>query len=128
VTVADNDAVVSIKASDPSASERRAGQTADPGTFVFSRTGPTTSALTVYYVISGTAANGVDYTRIAGSVTIAAGQSSALVTIRPVDDAAAESPETVVLTLSTNPAYALDVTAASPAMTIADNDANEDDD
>src|SRR5438105_2381307 len=74
--------VVSIAATDPGASE--AGPKS--GTFTISRSGATTQALAVSYSIGGAASNGVDYTALSGTVTIAAGSASALVTVAPVDD------------------------------------------
>lgn len=109
---------VSVMASDPSAAE--AGR--DPGSFVISRQGDTTEALTVNYTLGGSATAGVDFASPGGSVTILAGAASALVTIDPLDDATAEDAETIVLSLSASPAY--DVAApSSAAVTLADDDA-----
>jgi gliding motility-associated-like protein len=47
-----------------------------PGKFVFDRTGNTTLPFTIHYVIAGTAVNGVDYTTIADSVVIPAGDTT----------------------------------------------------
>jgi hypothetical protein len=122
VTNADNDvvalAVVSISATDPNAAE--AG--VDAGTFVVSRTGATTGALDVIYTIGGTATNGTDYTpNLTGTVTIPDGQTSVAITINPVNDAATESGETVVLTLQADATYTLgtDNDSAAPAATAA---------
>ncbi len=52
---------------------------------------------TVYYNISGTAINGVDYTQIPDSVIIPAGQSSANLIIQPLYDGVPEGMETVIL-------------------------------
>ncbi|HVU34292.1 MAG TPA: DUF1800 family protein [Opitutaceae bacterium] len=54
---------------------------APPGVFTFSRTGPTTAPLTVYYTTAGAAINGVDYTKLGGSVTIPAGATSTTATV-----------------------------------------------
>src|SRR5207237_1237364 len=108
---------VTVAATDANASESGP----DSGTFTISRTGSTGSALTVNYTLSGTAQNGSDYQQLATSVTIAAGASSATVTVTPIDDSQVEGNETVVLTLAANSAY----TAGSPSsatVTIADND------
>ncbi len=104
VTIADMP-VVTVLAVDPSASE--AGP--DPGTFRFTRAGNTAPALTVTYTVSGTAANGVDYQNIPVTVTFPAGQATADVVITPIDDAVAEVPETVILTLTDGPLYDLGV-------------------
>ncbi len=54
---------------------------APPAVFTVTRTGITTSPLTVYYQITGTAAAGVDYAALPGSVTIPAGATSATVVV-----------------------------------------------
>src|SRR5262249_641931 len=86
-----------------------------------SRTGDTTKALTVFYTISGSTTNGVDYQTIAASTVIPAGQSQVQINVTPLDDSISEGNETVVLTLNANSSYAL-TPAASATVTIADND------
>src|SRR5262245_554004 len=70
VTLADNDATtlqtVTVVATDAAAAE--AG--VDPGVLTVSRTGATTTALTVNYTVGGTASSGSDYQALAGSVVI----------------------------------------------------------
>ena len=92
---------VTIAATTPTAAELGAV----PGTVTITRGGDTTAALTVSYAITGTATNGSDYVSIPASVTIPAGASSATVTVTPIPDNIAEGDETVVLTLSADPAY-----------------------
>lgn len=118
ITIVDNDLpTVSIIASDAGAAE--AGS--DPGTFTVTRTGNTSTALTVTYTIGGTATNGVDYTPApTRSVTIPAGQSSVNITISPIDDTATELDESVILTLVNSPNYNVGATTAT--INIADND------
>jgi N-acetylneuraminic acid mutarotase len=109
--------VVGVTAADPSAAE--AGR--DAGKFVISREGDAAEALTVNFVVAGTATSASDYASIGRSVLMPAGVKSIEVAVDPVDDAAAESAETVVLTLTASPAY--EIGAASAAtVTIADND------
>lgn len=93
----------------------------DPGTFHITRTGPTDSSLKVFFGIKGTATNGVDYTRLAGSVTIAAGKTFANVVVRPLTDNLNEATETVILKLSSRPAYSVGSTRTA-TVKIADND------
>ena len=117
-TITDDEApVVTIVATLPNATE--AGTA---GQFTVSRTGPTTAALTVNFSLSGsTALNGTDYTSIPISLTIPAGQSSAVININPIQDSANEGNETVVATLSANASY----TVGSPStatVNIADDD------
>ena len=70
--------VVSLVASDATATE--AGPTG--GAFTVSRSGETSAALTVTYTVGGTATSVSDYAALNGSVTIAAGQTSATITVR----------------------------------------------
>lgn len=70
-----------------------------PGEFTFTRTGSTESPLTVYYRMSGTASNGVDYELLPGQVTIPAGTNRTRLLVLPRADNILEQVETVVLTL-----------------------------
>src|SRR5688500_16045839 len=74
---------VTIRATDPNAAEKPATSIPDTGTFTVyrSNTPSLVNALTVYYSISGTATNGVDYTTLTGKVTIPAGASSAPIVV-----------------------------------------------
>ena len=122
VTILDNQAVVTVTATDPNASELNT----DPGVVTFSRTGDTSAALTVYYNVWGTAQPGVDYTGTAEhdqfiygyygnyyglsgsayydyrarSVTIPADASSAEVVITPIADSLVEGTETAAVLLA----------------------------
>jgi secreted trypsin-like serine protease len=91
--------LVSITTSDAVAAETLSTQTANTGTYVVSRTGATTNAMTVNFVISGSATNGSDYRSIPTSVTIPAGAASTSITLSPTDDALVEVSETAILTL-----------------------------
>ena len=108
---------VTLEATDGNASE----EGPDTATFTVTRTGPTTNALTVLYGTDGTATNGSDYQTISGSVEIPASQSSATITITPIDDAEDEGPEAVVLNLLADVAYTIGTPGLADA-TIADND------
>jgi hypothetical protein len=113
---------VSIAATDANAAETTTGTPADPGVFRISRTGATTSAVTLNYTVGGTATNGVDYNNLTGTATIAAGTAFTDITITPVDDSIVEGNEDVTLTLTAAPTgYALG-TATTAKVTIADND------
>lgn len=137
VTIADNDLPeVTVYATDATASEPGT----NTGTFTVNRSGITTSALTVYYNVSGTATSGSDYTAIGGSVTIPPGSSSQTISVVPIDDTLMENTETVIVTLTSNPSYILGpidcvedcyieatITIADddkPTVTIAATDAN----
>ena len=93
-----------------------------PGMFTVSRSGSTSSALTVNYTVGGTATAGSDYQSLSGSVLIPAGQSSAPIVVTPVDDGVVgEGNETVVVTLTADAAYAVGA-QNSGTVTIVDND------
>ncbi|MFM7752867.1 MAG: Calx-beta domain-containing protein [Cyanobium sp.] len=85
--------------------------------YTFSRTGATTSALTVNYTVAGDATLGTDYTGIAAtpatkSVTFAAGSATAVVTVDPTADTTIEADETIALTLAAGTGYTIGTTAA----------------
>ncbi len=115
--------VVSIRASDAAAAETATGQTANPGQFVITRTGATTSALTVTLAVSGTATNGTDYNTLGTTVTIPAGAASATINLAVRDDALVEGSEGVTLTVVAGTGYSVDSASAAASVTIADNDA-----
>jgi hypothetical protein len=71
-------------------------------TFLVWSDGATNTDLTVYYAISGTASNGIDYATIPDSVTIPAGKRYATITILPLSDqdSAYRHYDTVILTLT----------------------------
>ncbi len=71
----------------------------DKGKFTFTRTS-SSGALTVYYVIRGTATNGVDYKSISGSIAFASGKTSVELPIEPLYDELLEGDETVTVALA----------------------------
>jgi len=87
--------VVTIRATDAVASE-----SGDTGTFTLFRDGPTNSALNVYYLIGGTASNGVDYASLSQWTLIPAGARTATITVKPIDDALVEGTEFVEFRLT----------------------------
>ena len=81
--------------------------------YTFTRTGSTTAPLSVAYSVAGTASLGTDYTGIVGSpgtITFAAGSSTATVTVDPTADVTVEGDETVSLTLDAGPGYTVGTT------------------
>lgn len=86
---------------------------------VASATLPLTSPLTVTFTLSGTAANGTDYTSLPLTATFLAGSATADVVIAPLADALAEGSETVILALTTVTPYALG-SPTTGTVTIAD--------
>jgi len=109
--------IVTIAASDADATEAAV----DSGTFTITRSGATAGDLTVRLSIGGSATEVDDFLAVATTAVIAAGQSSVAVTLTPVDDGAAESAETVTLTVQPDPAYAIGA-ADTATVNIADND------
>ena len=81
--------------------------------YTFTRTGITTSALTVNYNVSGTTTFGNDYSQTGaatfnastGTVIFAANSATATVTIAPTADIIFEPDETIALTLATGNGY-----------------------
>jgi hypothetical protein len=89
--------VVSIRATDPLAT-----WSGDPGGFTFLREGPTNQTLNVFYLIRGTASNGVDYATIPDTTIIPAGMRTSSVVINPINNGQTIV-KTVVLQLAPPP-------------------------
>ncbi|HEY9692384.1 MAG TPA: Calx-beta domain-containing protein [Oculatellaceae cyanobacterium] len=97
--------------------------------YTFTRTGATASALTVSYTVGGTATFNSDYTQAGaasftattGTVTFAAGSSTASVTINPTTDTTVESNETVALTLAAGTGYTIATTSAVTGTIVNDD-------
>jgi hypothetical protein len=126
-TITDNDTpVVSLAATDSSGAE----QGTDPIVFSLTRGGSSSTSITVNLVWSGSAVLTTDYTVSATggtlasnrlSITLAAGATSALITVTPVDDVIAEGSEGVTLTLASGTGYIVGASSAASG-TITDND------
>lgn len=95
----------------------------------FTRDGDTTNSLLVNFTVSGSATLDTDYNQTGaeefdtaqGKVTIAAGQTTATVTITPIADNEIESDETVELTL-TQGNYIIDADTSGMAKSAIAND------
>jgi hypothetical protein len=81
----------------------------------------TNGPLTIYYTLSGTATNGLDYTNLTGFVTIPNSNYYALVYIHPTNDNILDFDETVVLTLVPTNGYVVNPTASQATIIIHDN-------
>jgi hypothetical protein len=102
--------VVSVSAFDSTARETPM----DQGRFRFTRTGSTSSSLTVAFTTTGTATSGTDYQALPATVVIPSGASFVDVFVTPLrDDDSSESSESVVVTVTDGPPY--DLGAASTA-------------
>ena len=110
------------------------GSVAEDGTtnlsYVFTRTGSTTNALTVNFTLSGSATLSTDYTQTGatltgnnGTITFAAGSNTATITVNPTADNDIEPDETVGITLASNPLYNISTTGTVTG-TINNDDAN----
>jgi len=110
---------VTVVATDATAGEPLTGR--GSGTFTFSRTGSTASALTVSFSVGGTATAGSDYTPLGTSVTIPAGSATATKPVDVLDDVAFEGNETVVLTVSAGAGYTVG-SPSSATITVEDDD------
>lgn len=118
-------AVVTVSAPDNSATEGT--PSVDTGTYTVSRTGATTDPLSVSFSLTGTATVGDDYSlttngnTIPSPLIIPAGQASINVTLTATDDAAQESSETAVLTVTSGVGYTVG-NPSSATVTIVDNE------
>ncbi len=90
-------------------------------TYTFTRSMVGTSAMLVNFAVGGTATYNTDYTQTGatsftptvGTVTIAAGQPTAVVTVDPTADTDVEPNETVVLTVTAGTGYTVGAPAAA---------------
>ncbi len=93
--------VVTIQATDPVGSEidPRLDRIPDPAVFTVKRSGDLSQPLRVYYNVSGTAENGVDYMKLSGEVDIPENSATAPIVIDVIDDKLVEGTESVVIAL-----------------------------
>ncbi len=119
VLIKDNDSVMSITATDATAGEPGSGM--GTGRFTLSRLGSTAASIKVFFVVSGTATPGTDYTSIGTSATFAAGSSTVTKTVTVINDSLAESIENVIVTLTSGAGYTIGTPSAA-TVTITDDD------
>jgi len=74
--------------------------TGSTGEFNICRTGNSVSPLTVQYTVGGSAVAEIDYKKLSGTATIAAGEVSTTVVVQPLSDRETESTELVILRLN----------------------------
>ena len=118
VTVLDNDIVLSVAATDNTATEYNRTTAA----FTITRSGGMSASVTALYQMSGTATQTTDYGTLTGQAVIPANQSSVTVLVTPVDDYDAEAGETAILTLTSSAWYVISQGLGSATATIVDND------
>lgn len=102
INLLDDYAIINVSASDNHAAEG-----GDTGTFNITRSGNLSRAITVQLNVTGTATPGVDYTSLPTTVTLPAGVSTTNLTVTPLVNDGAESAETVVLSVKSDPSYLL---------------------
>jgi outer membrane autotransporter protein len=97
-----NPITATVTATDPTASE----EGPDTGELTVNLNAPASEGgLIVDYAVGGTASTQEDYTALSGSVSIPEGQTSATITVTPIDDTVLEGTETVVVTLESGIGY-----------------------
>jgi hypothetical protein len=90
--------------------------------FTVTRSGTTTTAVSASYATAGgTATSGSDFTAASGTVSFAANQTTATITVNTINDTAVEPAETLTVTLS-SPSSGAAITTATGTGTINDND------
>lgn len=105
-----------VSASDAAASELGP----DSGTVTIRREGGSASAaLVINLTVSGNAAAETDYRALPATITMAAGQRTAAISVVPVADAVQEPAEIVIVGVTPGTGYVLGV-SASASVTIAD--------
>ena len=116
----DNGAIprVTLSATNPIINEAVAS-----GLFTVSRSGPITSSLRVFYSVAGTAWPNADYIVLPGSIDIPVGASSYTVVISPIQDAAIEGDETLVITLAPASDYVIDQPSRETIILVDDDTA-----
>ena len=121
VIIFDDDAAeVSIAATTPNASEP-----ATAGQFTVTLSSIADVDTVVAYGVSGDATAGDDFTTLSGSVTILAGNNSALIDLAVIDDTILEDNESVTLTLASITSGDADISigaADTATVTISDDD------
>ncbi|MCX2576362.1 Calx-beta domain-containing protein, partial [Pedobacter sandarakinus] len=117
VTITDNDSSVASVTAGVNGNE--SGPIA--GTFVITLSNPSSTNTQLTFNLAGTATEGTDYSTIAKTITIPAGQTSATVTIPVIGDSIIEGNETVVLSLTGSNSSLVTVNNAPATISIIDN-------
>ena len=120
LTIADNDSAGTLQFS---AGDFTVNETDGTATITVNRTGGTTGAVTIQYATSdGSAIAGTGYSATNGTLSFAAGQSSATFTVPILDAGIVGGNQTVNLTLSSPTGGASLGSQATAVLTINDND------
>jgi hypothetical protein len=97
------------------------GYTGQTGTVQVAISPPLDHDLSVFYRISGSAENGIDFTNLSGVVTIPANTFAQTIDINPYADDITEFEESMILTLIPTNAYMIDPASPAAAIIIADS-------
>jgi len=89
-------------------------------TFTVTKTGSTSSTVN-YATASGTATSGSDFSAASGTLTFLPSDTTKTISVATIDDSATESPETVLVNLS-SPTGGATITSSQGSGTINDND------
>jgi subtilisin family serine protease len=111
-----NRPIVTISITDAVAPET--GETT--AAFTLARTGATDEPVTIRFAVSGSATPGSDYEALPDTVTIPAGEATATLVVRAIDDTIPEGAETVVVELSADPAYVVGASGRATVQIISD--------
>ena len=118
-TIADNDSATVTIANTTNGAETGPAN----GVMTVTQSAVSATNTVIAYTVAGTATSGADFTALSGTVTIAAGSTTATITIPVINDAIVESSETVVITLASISSGLATLGATLVATnTIADND------
>ena len=91
------------------------------GSFRITRSGVGSRALTVGFLLGGTATNGTDYVSTPLTAVIPAGAAYTDLVITPIDDTLVEPAESVSLTLRTSTAYTIASPGAASLSIVSDD-------
>lgn len=121
VVTINDDGDLPVVAVGASAAQAAEGASPTNGTFTFTTSGTGAGNITVHYSMGGTATPGVDYVALSGTLTMGK-NATATVTVTPINDAIAEDAKSVILTITPDPSYTVDL-ENSATVTIRDDDA-----
>ena len=91
------------------------------GVFTISREEVSNAAMTVNFVVTGTATRGTDYVTLPATATIPAGALSVDVPVVPIDDSILEGNETVALSLRSGSGYVISGVTTGTVTIVSDD-------
>jgi hypothetical protein len=118
VTIADNEPVVSVEATDPFSIESGG----DAAAFTLTRSGDLAAAFTARFALRGRARNGIDYVWTPYFAQFAPGESTVVIPIVPIDDLRCDPDENVILRLRYGRGYKPDPDRRVATVYIADDE------